>query len=179
MVRCNGLYWTADFTLARAIGEAYRASGKEDVVYVCLGDPASSVDQFGPYVGAEIQKYFPQVLGTYDRPVTETNLGAVWREVQERWPDAFVIGIEGGAGAEDALGFVEVTDRGLQRRPATGREELPAFIGDIGVHAFLWSEGGGGAGRALDVNKLRRVADSVIDAQIRFLQKVGKYAPVL
>src|SRR5690554_5343782 len=39
MVRVKGEHWTADFTIARALSEAYRSSGKDDIVYLCVGDP--------------------------------------------------------------------------------------------------------------------------------------------
>lgn len=180
MIRCNGLYWTADFTLARSLGASYEAAGKSEVAYLCLGDPDHPEDQFAPYVGSELRKYYSRVRGTLEEPVTEESLGEAIRAIEAEWPEAFVICIEGGEGPAEHLGHIELTDRGLRRRPAGAEQQgLPPLIGDVGLCALLWSAPKGGARRKLDVNQLRRVADAVIDAQIRFLQKFGLYEPEL
>lgn len=177
MIRCNGLHWTADFTLARALGQAYEVAQKERLVYLCVGDPDDAGDRLGPLVGQELQKYYPHVIGSLEAPVLDRTLGEAWRRLQQEWSDAFVICIEAGIGAAEYLGHIEMTDRGLRRRPKG--VDLPTWVGDVGVCALLWPENQTEDSRTLNVNQVHRIADAVIDAQIRFLQKIGKYQPVL
>lgn len=177
MIRCNGLHWTADFTLARALLSAYKAAGKERLVYLCVGDPDDLGDRLGPMVGQELQKYYPFVIGTLEEPVLDANLGEVWRRMEKEWADAFIICVEAGVGAAEHLGHVEVTDRGLRRRPKGA--ELPPWVGDIGIYAILWPENQTEDSPSLNVNQVHRIADAIIDGQIRFLQNAGKYDPVL
>lgn len=177
MVRVNGLHWTADFTIARALMEAYRSAGKEEVVYLCVGDPGSPADALGPLVGKELLKYYPQVVGTMDQPVRTEELLVAWADIQKRWPEAFVIGIEAVEGPEDSVGFIEVSDRGIRRRPSHG--ESSPWVCDVGIAACLWTGGAPTEFTPPEFNRFQRVADAVVDAQIRFLQKAKRYQPEL
>lgn len=177
MVRVNGLSWTADFTLARALLEAYRSSAKEEVVYLCVGDPDAPADALGPLVGTELAKYYPHVVGTQERPVTAETLSQAWQEVQSRWPNAFVIGIEAAEGTPEDLGFLEVSDRGLRRRPLGG--ETPPWLCDVGIAAYLWTGRAPERFTPAEFNRFQRLRDAVIDGQIRFLQKAKRYEPEL
>ena len=144
MIRVNPFHWTADFRLARGLAEAYHSSGFSDVCFFCIGDPDDVIGQLGTLVADETIKYYPNVLGTSERPVTPETFDERVEELLEKWSDAFVIGIEAGFGPANLLGSIEITDRDLttivaperpsqryhgQRRVAYRRDGLSAAAG--------------------------------------------------
>lgn len=175
MVRVKGQHWTADFTIARALSEAYRASGKDEIVYLCVGDPEGVATALGPRVGKELLSYYPYVVGTTEQPVRVAELPAALRRLEEQWPNAFVIGIEAVGGAADDIGFIEVTDRGL---PHSAGDGAP-WVGDVGVLATLWTGPPPQQLEPVEYNRMLRITDAIVDGQIRFLQRVKKYLPEL
>lgn len=133
MIRVDPKHWTADFRLARALAEAYAASGLDDLAFFCTGDPGDPLGRLGPWVGDEMLKYYPHVVGTSDRPVVERNCAERAEELFERWPGAFVIGIEVGASSSAYLGSIEVSDRGLRMGIGSGAGR----VADVTVSAIL------------------------------------------
>lgn len=179
VVRIKGLHWTADFAISRALGDAYESAGKELLVYFCPGDPEDPYDDVGPAAGSEILRYYPHVIGTRDEPVRSDSLASAWRKLTKAHPNAFVVCIESGVGDEESWGQIEVSDRGLRRRPSVGGE-LPPWLGDVGVYAIVQAQDRAAGQRpGLGYNQRLRVTDAVIDGQIRFLQKVKLYQPEL
>ncbi|HEX6972535.1 MAG TPA: DUF1256 domain-containing protein [Limnochordia bacterium] len=160
MQRIDGMDWTADFRLARALSEAYEASGKKAFVFYCLGAPDDPADSLGPRVADELKKYFPHVVGTSDAPADAAHDPIHWAHVQERYPDAFVITVEAAWGPQDAVGRIEVTDRPSPRGGAAGRADL-AVVATVG------------AAGTVDPNTVRKLADAIIDGALRFLDKTG------
>lgn len=212
MIRVNPFHWTADFRLARALAEAYQSSGYADVCFFCVGDPNDLIGRLGPLVADETIKYYPNVLGTSDRPVTPETLEERIQELRERWPDVFVIGIEAGFGPPQLLGSIEITDRDLTTLPPqAGR------LNDVTVNVLLRVDEGltartaGGTSRPrpgapgleeaakevgsdepaagspfgrekfkplrpdeIDLYKVQKLADTVIDGNLRLLSRIGK-----
>lgn len=113
MIRIDPSKWTADFRISRALAEAYTASGLEDVVFFCVGDPDDVVGRLGPIVGDETIKYYPNVIGTSEDPITRQTIDEKADELFDRFPDCYVIGVEAGYGLPAHLGSIEITDRGL------------------------------------------------------------------
>lgn len=215
MIRVNPFHWTADFRLARALAEAYQSSGRPDVCFLCVGDPDDLVGQLGPLVADETIKYYPNVLGTSDRPVTHDTLEQRIEELFERWPDAFIIGIEAGFGPSHLLGSIEITDRDLTTLPIRAgrfndltvnvllRVDEMADLRHGAARTVRRSESPGAPGleqaakevgsdepmaaspfgrekfkplrpEAIDVYKVRKLADTVIDGNLRLLSRIGK-----
>lgn len=177
MLRVKSSHWTADFTIARALAESFRLSGKKNVAYICVGDPSHVLDRLGPTVGEELSQYYAHIVGTVERPVGTEHLCEVWDDVQKRWPDAFIIGIEAAGGDAEVEGTIEVSDRGLQR--AKNDLHNNAFLCDAGITAYLWSGTMPERITPEELNRLQRVIDVIVDAQIRFLQRVKVYEPEL
>lgn len=176
MVRVKGDHWTADFTIARALAEAYRASGKEEIVYLCVGDPDGVATALGPRAGKEILAYFPHVIGTPEAPVRVEDLPQALRRLEADWPNAFIIGIEAVGGAADDVGFIEVTARGLPHQVGEGSDP---WVGDVAVLATVWSGPPPERLQPTEYNRMLRITDAIVDGQIRFLQRVKKYLPEL
>lgn len=216
MIRVNPFHWTADFRLARGLAEAFKSSGCSDVCFLCVGDPGDRIGQLGTLVADETIKYYPNVLGTSDKPVTPETYEERVQELLERWPDAFVIGIEAGYGPANLLGAIEITDRDL-----TTLDAKAGRVNDITVNVMLRvgetpllrrqarrrpggsgpTPDGSGLDQAareigsdepsdesplarekfkpllphqIDVYKVRKLADTVIDGNLRLLAKIGK-----
>src|SRR5690625_3044253 len=98
MIRVDPSNWTADFRIGRALAEAYNASGLDDIVFFCVGDPTDPIGVLGSMVADETIKYFPNVLGQSDDPVTEKNFREQAERAVAHWPEAFIIAIEAGQG---------------------------------------------------------------------------------
>lgn len=217
MIRVNPTHWTADFRLARALAESYASSGLSDVCFLCTGDPSDPIGRLGPLIADETIKYYPNVLGTSDRPVTQETLDERLEELARRWPDAFVIAFEAGYGPASLLGSIEITDRGLTTIQGPG-----SAVGDITVNVLLRVDdvlsaryqaryGRGRPDKAgldqaakeigtdepaapgapgespfgrekfvplrpheIDIYRVRKLADTVIDGNLRLLAKIGK-----
>jgi|GEM_PF-2047835 len=218
MIRVNPFDWTADFRIARALAEAYKASGFDDVLFFCVGDPADPIGRLGVLVADETIKYYKNVMGTSDAPITRETLARSAAEALEKWPGRFIIAVEAGSGLPAHLGSVEITDRGLMSAPPdiAGALGLP----DVTVNVVLRVDegaarrreaaaaGGGretgrnveglrqaeleigtdGDGAALGRRNrfkplrpeqitdsvVRKLADTVIDGNLRLLSKIGK-----
>lgn len=210
MIRVDPSNWTADFRIARALAEAYSASGLDDVLFFCTGDPADRIGALGSMVADETLKYFPNVVGLSEDPITSANFEARAEAAASRWPEAFVVAIEAGTGRSAHLGSIEITDRPLS---SVGNSELLGHFGDVTVNAVLrMSEvkgvlrAGGSDSRSAkglreaarevgsddeapsagrkgfkpllpeQVNRsvIRKIADVIIDGNLRFLSKIGK-----
>lgn len=131
MIRIDASNWTADFRIARALAEGYEASGLDEVVFFCVGDPQDLVGRLGPLVADETIKYYPNVLGTTEDPITAANFDAKVTELYERFPDVYVIGIEAGYGLLSHLGSIEITDRSF----STLRTD--DYVTDVTVNVVL------------------------------------------
>lgn len=134
MIRVDPSNWTADFRIARALSEAYESSGFDDLVFFCVSDPDHEVGRFGTLVADETVKYFPNVLGLSDDPITPENVASWIERLPAEWPDAFVVAIEAGLGRSAHLGSVEITDRPLS---SVEMGVAPIYFADVTVNAVL------------------------------------------
>lgn len=147
MIRVDPANWTADFRIARALAEAYKASGFDEVLFFCVGDPSDPIGRLGVLVADETIKYYPAVMGTSDRPITADTLEERVQEAVEKWPGRFIVAIEPGTGLPAHLGSIEITDRGLSTAPPSAHQA--AGLPDITVNVVL----------RIDEMKARRAAE--------------------
>lgn len=210
MIRVDPSNWTADFRIGRALAEAFDASGLDDIVFFCVGDPKDPIGMLGSLVADETQKYFPNVVGLSDNPVTAENFRRQAEEAVDRWPNAFIIAIEAGQGVRADLGSVEITDRPLS---SVGHLDIVPYFGDVTVNAVLHPvedvnpfrrqapgrpTGAKGLQEAvlevgsddepivgrkkfkpllpeqINASVVRKIADVIIDGNLRFLSRIGK-----
>lgn len=170
MLRVDGLYWTADFKIARHIGEAYGSAGGRKLVIVCAGDPASPLERLGPLVGSELKEYYSDLYGTLEDPAPPAALPELWARLQADHPHAWIATVEAAGGDEETKpGTIELSDRGLRCWRPEG-----ALAGDLGVVAYV-----SGRGDALRAHQVDRVVNAIVDGFLRFLQKAGLYDPFL
>lgn len=135
MIRIDPTNWTADFRIARALSEAYFASGLDDVLFLCFGDPDDRIARIGPIIGDETLKYFPHVIGTSEAPLTAANLPERAQEVRRASQGKFLVSIEAGKGPLEVLGSIEITDRDPGTVAPLG--EAYARISDVTVSVLL------------------------------------------
>lgn len=204
MIRVDASNWTADFRLARALAEGFDSSGFDDLAFICVGDPDHPIGRLGVMVADETVKYYPNVVGTSEDPLTPEKIAKKGREILAAWPDKFLVAIEAGFGSADFLGAIEITDRGLTT-PGPDGQPL-GQVGDMTVNAVLrpgevhldlraesrlmrqaeqevGSDDRDAYGRKkfkpldpnkIDANVVRKVSDVIIDGNLRLLARIGK-----
>lgn len=106
-------------------------------VFVCIGSDRSTGDAFGPLVGSELLRYFPDipVFGTLDEPVHALNLASVLNHLPTVHPNARIFAIDAALGEQTMLGRLLVDTgpvfpgRGVQKNlPAVGDAHLTAVV---------------------------------------------------
>lgn len=102
------------------------------IVIVCIGTDRSTGDSLGPLVGSKLaSKHSPHydVYGTLEDPVHAVNLEEKMKEIQERYDDPFIIGIDACLGKLNSVGMVSLGD-GPVKPGAAVKKQLPP-VGDI------------------------------------------------
>ena len=103
-------------------------------VVLCIGTSSVVGDSLGPLVGDLLVERFcvdAFVYGRSDRPVNGLNYPLYVAHVKKHHADSFVIAVDACLGAQEDVGKVKLSVKGL-RAGAALRKELPVF-GDIGV----------------------------------------------
>jgi len=129
-------------TLAEQI---YALLSDDPWVFICIGSDRSTGDAFGPLVGSELLRYFPDipVYGTLDEPVHALNLSSVLEHISTAHPKARMFAIDAALGEQAMLGRLHVDTgpvfpgRGVQKNlPAVGDAHLTAVVNQAGWLPF-------------------------------------------
>ncbi|WLD93381.1 spore protease YyaC [Alkalihalobacillus sp. AL-G] len=102
------------------------------IVIVCIGTDRSTGDSLGPLVGSKLAcKPSPHydVYGTLEEPVHAVNLEERMNEINERYENPFIIGIDACLGKLSSVGMVSLGD-GPVKPGAAVKKQLPP-VGDI------------------------------------------------
>ncbi|PTQ55298.1 MAG: Spore protease GPR related protein [Candidatus Carbobacillus altaicus] len=117
----------------------------EPWVFVCIGSDRSTGDAFGPLVGSELMRYFPDmpVYGSLDEPVHALNLESVLNHIASHHPGARIFAVDAALGEKTLLGTLTVAKgpvfpgRGVEKNlPAVGDAHLTAVVNLSGWHPF-------------------------------------------
>ncbi|AZS18038.1 spore protease YyaC [Paenibacillus lutimineralis] len=104
----------------------------QDIVIVCIGTDRSTGDCLGPLVGTSLSKWNSKhfhVYGTLEEPVHAMNLRDTLQQINEKFNQPFIIGIDACLGQTSSVGSIQVVQGPL--RPGAGvNKELPP-VGDI------------------------------------------------
>lgn len=71
-----------------------RASGRRQVVFLCIGTDRSTGDSLGPLIGSRLEAEGigdAVVIGTLEHPVHAVNLDRTLEHIEEHYPDAIII----------------------------------------------------------------------------------------
>ncbi|OES43897.1 spore protease YyaC [Domibacillus iocasae] len=117
-------------------------SGRQEVVFVCIGTDRSSGDSYGPFVGSKLKQTFylrkythVSVYGCLDYPVHAKNLAETIQKIKERHTNPVVIAIDACLGAAKNIGTV-VLDQGPMKPGSGVQKELPP-IGDYHISGIV------------------------------------------
>ena len=90
-----------------------RASGRRQVVFLCIGTDRSTGDSLGPLIGSRLEAEGigdAVVIGTLEHPVHAVNLDRTLEHIEEHYPDAIIIAVDAAVRKElAAVGDISIT----------------------------------------------------------------------
>lgn len=108
------------------------------IVIVCIGTDRSTGDALGPLIGTSLQKYRSphfHLYGTLEDPVHAMNLDDTLIEIDRKFTQPFIIGIDACLGQVSSVGCIQVGEGPV--RPGAGvNKDLPP-VGDIHVTGIV------------------------------------------
>lgn len=127
--------------LLAALNSAFR--GYRDVVILCIGTDRSAGDSLGPLVGTLIKEYLPEALvyGTLENPVHAQNLVEKVKEIENKYPNAFILAVDASLGRLESIGTIYFKSEPLA--PGVGvKKDLPkvgnaSITGVVNVGGWL------------------------------------------
>ena len=130
-----------------------RASGRRQVVFLCIGTDRSTGDSLGPLIGSRLEAEEigdVVVIGTLEHPVHAVNLDRTMEDIEEYYPDAIIIAVDAAVGRWDHVGLVTLEKGPL--RPGLGVRKELAAVGDISITGIV---GGAESGDPLFLQSIR------------------------
>lgn len=113
-------------------------SGNRPIVIVCIGTDRSTGDSLGPIIGTSLLKYRSphfELYGTLEEPVHAMNLADTLADINHKFSDPFIIGIDACLGQLSSVGCIQVGSGPV--RPGAGvNKELPP-VGDIHITGIV------------------------------------------
>lgn len=110
----------------------------QPIVFVCIGTDRSTGDSLGPLVGTLLEEKNLQnfhVYGTLDQPIHAVNLAEKLNEIQSKYGNPYIIGIDACLGRTKNVGAIQVGNGPV--KPGAGvNKELPA-VGDIHITGIV------------------------------------------
>ena len=106
-----------------------RASGRRQVVFLCIGTDRSTGDSLGPLIGSRLEAEGigdMVVIGTLEHPVHAVNLDRTLEHIEEHYPDAIIIAVDAAVGRWDHVGLVTL-EKGRFARDWAFRRSLPPW----------------------------------------------------
>lgn len=94
----------------------------KEIIFACIGTDRSTGDSLGPLVGTQLEKLGYHVLGTLEHPLHALNLEERMTEVNEKYPDHFVLAIDACLGNSHSIGDILVQPNGLYPGKAVGKD---------------------------------------------------------
>ena len=128
--------------LCRLIREERERTGKERVVFLCIGTDRSTGDSLGPLIGYKLkQMKLPGavVFGTLERPVHAMNLENYIDVLRACYQDALVVAVDASVGSREHIGFVTLGKGAL--KPGLGVSKELRAVGDIFITGIVGSCG--------------------------------------
>ena len=114
------------------------ATGKDGVMFLCIGTDRSTGDSLGPLVGHKLRARKLRraaVIGTLDRPVHAMNLDLYSRYIRLNYPDYVVVAIDASVGSSDHVGYATLGRGAL--KPGLGVSKELEAVGDISITGIV------------------------------------------
>ena len=128
--------------LNRLICEEMTATGKDGVMFLCIGTDRSTGDSLGPLIGHKLRGRRlagAAVIGTLDKPVHAMNLDLYARYIKLHDPDYVVVAIDASVGSPDHVGYATLGRGALQ--PGLGVSKNLEAVGDISITGIVGGVG--------------------------------------
>ena len=113
-------------------------SPEQPITVVCIGTDRSTGDCLGPLVGTTLSRLASAhyvTLGTLSQPVHAMNLQETLQQMEQEYPNSFVIAIDACLGQSSSIGQIQVLSGPV--RPGAGvNKQLPP-VGDMHVTGIV------------------------------------------
>lgn len=122
--------------MANKLKEVISQTSKE-IIFLCIGSDRSTGDSLGPLVGTMLREKnipFP-VYGTLKDPVHALNIKKVLKEIQEKYKDPFILGIDACLGDEKQIGFIFIKEGAFI--PGNALNKALPSVGDYHMKAIV------------------------------------------
>ncbi|MBQ9886484.1 MAG: spore protease YyaC [Lachnospiraceae bacterium] len=120
------------------IDETLVVSGKEKVLFLCIGSDRSTGDSLGPLVGHALKKgSLGNVLGTLSSPVHAMNLDSTLEYINDFFSDCIVIAIDASVGQPAHVGYITIGRGSI--KPGLGVSKNLREVGDIFITGIVGS----------------------------------------
>lgn len=109
-----------------------------DIVLVCIGSDRSTGDALGPLIGTQLKQYKLtsfNVYGTLEEPVHAINLEDKMNEINNKYDNPFIIGIDACLGRSTSVGIISIND-GPVKPGAAVNKKLPP-VGNIHITGIV------------------------------------------
>lgn len=153
--------------LSRLIGQEMSETGKEGIIFLCIGTDRSTGDSLGPLIGHKLRGRRlrrASVIGTLDKPVHAMNLDLYAKYIRFHYPDYVVVAIDASVGSADHVGYATLGRGALQ--PGLGVSKELEAVGDISITGIV-----GGAGsrdpvllQSVRLSMVMRMADYICES---------------
>lgn len=107
-------------------------TGKEGVLYLCIGSDRSTGDSLGPLVGHQLCRLIPEkvtVFGTLHQPVHAVNLKTTMETIRKNYGNHLVVAVDASVGRADHVGGITLGIGSI--RPGLGVCKRLQAVGDI------------------------------------------------
>ncbi|OMP66459.1 spore protease YyaC [Domibacillus epiphyticus] len=120
--------------------EIFRKHESNDIIILCIGSDLSIGDSLGPLVGTMLKdSQVPyQVYGTLKDPVHAQNLELVLKEINKKFKEPFIFGIDASLGDKSKIGCIILEEgpllpgRALKKTlPEIGEYHIKAIVNDL------------------------------------------------
>lgn len=117
-------------------------TGKNSVLFLCIGSDRSTGDSLGPLTGYLLknEKLLAGntdmvVVGTLTLPVHAVNLEAILRIIEQDFSEYVIVAIDASIGSRDSVGCITLSEGGL--KPGCGVNKDLQKVGDIAITGIV------------------------------------------
>lgn len=108
------------------------------LVALCIGTDRSTGDCLGPLVGSQLREGMGRelvVYGTLENPVHASNLQQTLAEMQDSYPDAFIVAIDACLGRLESVGYISLCRGSL--KPGAGVHKNLPMVGEVHITGIV------------------------------------------
>ena len=145
-------------------------------IFVCIGSDLVLGDSLGPLIGTMLRKrnLSSYVYGTLNFPITAKEIEYVKTYIKQMHPNTTLIAIDAAIGAQDDVGLIKVTDKGLA--PGLGVNKKLGVVGDVSIIGVV-------AGKSLQnynlynltrLNLVFKMAEKIVDGIEKYIDYISR-----